>query len=51
MVGVVLVVLTLVLVGPILVMLGGAVWSALVGWLVLDDVEHDHEPELESEHA
>ena len=33
MVGVVLIVLALVLVGPIAVMLGGAIWSALVGWL------------------
>jgi hypothetical protein len=39
MVGVVLVVLALVLVGPILVMLGGAVWSALVGWLFGDGTE------------
>jgi hypothetical protein len=39
MVGVVLIVLALVLVGPILVMLGGAIWSALVGWLVVDDTE------------
>ena len=43
MVGVVLVVIALVLVGPLLVMFGGAVWSALVGWLVLDDVEHRDE--------
>jgi len=40
MVGVVLIVLTLVLVGPLLVMFGGAVWSALVGWLLIDDTEH-----------
>jgi hypothetical protein len=39
MVGVVLIVLALVLVGPVLVMLGGAVWSALVGWLLVDDTE------------
>jgi hypothetical protein len=37
--GAVLIVLALVVVGPIAVMLGGAIWSALVGWLVLDDVE------------
>ena len=40
MLGVVLIVLALVLVGPIAVMLGGAVWSALVGWLLGDDAEH-----------
>jgi hypothetical protein len=51
MLGVVLIVLTLVLIGPILVMLGGAVWSALVGWLLVDDTEHDHPVELEAEHA
>jgi hypothetical protein len=37
--GVVLVVLVMVLVGPIAVMLGGAVWSALVGWLLGDDAD------------
>jgi hypothetical protein len=37
--GVVLIVLTLVLVGPIAVMLGGAVWSGIVGWLLGDDAE------------
>jgi hypothetical protein len=37
MLGVVLIVLALVVVGPIAVMLGGAIWSALVGWLVMDD--------------
>ena len=39
MLGVVLVVLVMVLVGPIAVMLGGAIWSALVGWLVGDDAD------------
>lgn len=43
MLGVVLIVLTLVLVGPILVMFGGAVWSALLSWAVIDDVEHADE--------
>jgi hypothetical protein len=37
--GVVLIVLALVIVGPIAVMLGGAIWSALVGWLVMDDTD------------
>ncbi len=43
MVGVVLIVLALVLVGPILVMFGGAVWAALVGWLLVDDAEQRNE--------
>jgi hypothetical protein len=43
MLGVVLIVLALVLVGPILVMFGGAVWSALIGWLLLDDAEQRNE--------
>jgi len=37
--GVVLIVLALVLVGPIAVMLGGAIWSAVVGWLLGDDAD------------
>ena len=39
MLGVVLVILTMVLVGPIAVMLGGAIWSALVGWMIGDDAD------------
>jgi hypothetical protein len=39
MVGVVLILLTLVIVGPILVMLGGALWSCLAGWLLSDDAD------------
>jgi hypothetical protein len=39
MLGVVLIVLVLVLVGPIAVMLGGAIWSAVVGWLLGDDAD------------
>ncbi|MGZ4689533.1 MAG: hypothetical protein ACXVKA_03270 [Acidimicrobiia bacterium] len=46
MAGVVLIVLALVLVGPIVVMLAGAVWSALVGWLLVDETEQqaEHQP-------
>jgi len=43
MLGVVLIVLGLVIVGPMLVMFGGAVWSALVGWLVIDDTERNNQ--------
>jgi hypothetical protein len=39
MLGAVLMVLTLVVIGPIAVMLGGAIWSALIGWLVMDDTD------------
>jgi hypothetical protein len=37
--GVVLIVLVLVLLGPVAVMLGGAAWSGVVGWLVGDDAD------------
>jgi hypothetical protein len=37
--GVVLIVLVMVLVGPVAVMLGGAVWSALMGFLLTDDAD------------
>jgi hypothetical protein len=37
--GVVLVVLALVLVGPVAVMLAGAAWSGVVGWLLGDDAD------------
>ena len=33
------VLILLVLVGPIAVMLAGAIWSALVGWLLGDDAD------------
>ncbi|MGZ4674954.1 MAG: hypothetical protein ACXVJ7_04095 [Acidimicrobiia bacterium] len=39
MIGAVLVILVLVLVGPVAVMLGGAIWSAVVGWLLGDDAD------------
>lgn len=39
MLGAVLIVIALVIVGPAVVMIGGAVWSALIGTLLLDDAE------------
>lgn len=33
-------VIVMLLVVPVAVMVGGAAWSALVGWLVEDDAEH-----------
>jgi hypothetical protein len=38
-IGAVLIIAVLVLLGPVAVMLGGAAWSALVGWLVGDDAD------------
>jgi hypothetical protein len=42
--GVVMVVLMLLLL-PVAVMLGGAIWSALMGWLLTDDAERRTAPE------
>jgi hypothetical protein len=47
MVGVVTILVVLVLLGPILVMFGGAIWAALFGLDVGDDVEHDHPVDAE----
>jgi hypothetical protein len=38
-IGAVLIIVVLVLAGPVAVMVGGAAWSALVGWLVGDDAD------------
>jgi hypothetical protein len=43
MVGVVLIVAALVLVGPVAIMVAGAVWSALMGWLLTDDADQRNE--------
>jgi hypothetical protein len=37
--GAVLIVIVMVIVVPVAVMLAGAVWSALVGWVLTDDAE------------
>lgn len=37
MLGAVLIVVAMVLVGPVAVMMGGALWSALMGWALADD--------------
>lgn len=37
--GVVIIIAVLVLVGPIAIMLGGAAWSALIGWAIGDDAD------------
>jgi hypothetical protein len=49
MVGVVTILIVLVLLGPIFVMFGGAIWAALFGLDVGDDAEHDHPAEAEAE--
>jgi hypothetical protein len=35
----VIIVIVLIILGPVAVMLGGALWSALVGWIVGDDAD------------
>ena len=37
--GALIIVLVLILIGPIAVMLGGAAWSGLMGWLIGDDAD------------
>ena len=39
MAGAVIIVIVMALIGPIGVMLGGAIWSALGGWLLVDDAD------------
>ena len=45
--GVVMVVL-MILILPVAVMLGGAIWSALMGWLLVDDAEQRATPAADS---
>jgi len=40
--GAVIMVVVMVLVVPIAIMFGGAVWSALFGWLASDDADRRH---------
>jgi hypothetical protein len=47
-VGVVLILLALFVVGPVSIFFGGAIWSALTGWLVTEDVEARGETEPEA---
>jgi hypothetical protein len=37
--GPVVIAIVMIVVGPVAVMLGGAAWSALVGWLLADDAD------------
>jgi len=37
--GAVIIVIAMVLVVPVAIMLGGAIWSALMGWLATEDAE------------
>jgi len=43
MLGAVLMVVVMVLVVPVAIMFGGAIWSALFGWAVSDDVDQQAE--------
>ncbi len=37
--GAVLIIVAMVLVLPVAIMLGGAIWSAIIGWLATEDAE------------
>jgi multidrug resistance efflux pump len=39
MAGAIVIVVAMLLVLPVAVMLGGAIWSALMGWLLTDDAQ------------
>jgi membrane glycosyltransferase len=41
--GAVLMVVVMVLVVPVAIMFGGAIWSALFGWVSSDDADRGHE--------
>ena len=43
MVGALLMVVTMVLVVPVAIMFGGAIWSALFGWISSEDADRGHE--------
>lgn len=47
-IGAVLVVVALVVVGPVALFAGGAVWSAIIGWFATDDAERRY---ADSEHV
>jgi len=38
-------ILVMVLVVPVAIMFGGAIWSALFGWISSEDADHRHEGE------
>ena len=43
--GGIVIAVVMLLILPIAVMLGGAIWSALLGWLLVDDAERRAAPE------
>ena len=45
MLGAVLMVVVMVLVVPVAIMFGGAIWSALFGWVSSDDADRRHQYE------
>lgn len=50
MIGAVLVVIAMVIAGPVALFVGGAVWSALIGWFSVDDAEARYEGSEYLEH-
>jgi hypothetical protein len=42
-VGAIIMVVVMVLVVPVAIMFGGAIWSALFGWISSDDADRRHE--------
>ena len=52
MAGGVVIVIVMVLIGPIAVMLGGAVWSAIVGWSLVEEAdERARHPDAQTTNA
>jgi hypothetical protein len=45
MVGALVMVVVMVLVVPVAIMFGGAIWSALFGWVSSEDADRQHEGE------
>jgi hypothetical protein len=43
-VGVVLILLAMFVIGPILIFAGGAIWSAITGWLLAEDADREPAP-------
>lgn len=39
MLGAVIIIVVLILLGPVAVMMGGAAWSGLIGWMASDDAD------------
>ncbi len=42
MVGAVILVVAMLIVAPVAIMVGGAIWSALMGWALTEDADRRH---------